>query len=309
MAKKLIMFFVLCMMLTHGGNSYAAVRYSYDGDDFISLEKACADIGIGAEYNGSEIKLGDTVVYVNKYHAFKNGEKCIVSRPVEVIDGEVKIPNETLYKLFGICYEYSYAEFDYVKSEKTFEQLKAMPVPRGGINEREKFAEENLTEVVLCDFEKGTDKFELYGGAWSAASADGGKLYRNEASRAIIKYSDIGLKDYIVNVKALGKNVGVIGRATDDKNYYEAVYMNGTIYLNKYSNGVKTVLAKHPFIWNEKNPVDIKLKFDITEISVYFNDELRIRYNDISSPLLSGSGGISGAGETYFDDFRCYSYK
>ena len=147
------------------------------------------------------------------------------------------------------------------------------------------------------------------GGAWSVVSENGGKLYRNEASRAIIKYSDIGLKDYVVNVKALGTNVGVTGRAVDDKNYYEAVYMSGIIYLNKYANGVKTVLAKHPFIWNEEKPVDIKLKFDVTEISVYFNDELRIRYNDMSSPILNGTGGISGAGETYFDDFRCYSYK
>ena len=148
MAKKLTMFFVLCMMLTAGGNSFAAVRYSYDGDEFISLEKVCTDLGIGAEYNGSEIKLGDTVIYVNKYHALKNGEKCLLPRPVEVIDGDVKIPNESLYKLFGICYEYSFSGLDYVKSEKTFEQLKAMPVPRGGINEREKFAEENMTEAV-----------------------------------------------------------------------------------------------------------------------------------------------------------------
>ena len=284
-----------------------AYKVSYDDELFIPLDVICADLGIAPVITENTVTVGDTVLYLNRYTALKAGESINLLRPVQKINTAVIVPQSVCYSIFGVCYTFNEGTLKYEKSNKTPEELRILPEKRRGIGEREPYPAENNVILLEESFDKGMSKNikASEDSGWETGTYNNsGALYRNNSKKQYVLYNSEEMGNYTVAVKAVGPTVGVVGRANKSDTYYEAVYAGGKIFLNKYVNGGRSQLYDYNLIWDRKEMIDIKLRFEWENIYVYVDDTLRFSYKDLSSPIMKGIGGVVGAGETYFDDYR-----
>lgn len=294
-------------MITMVHSNAFAYKLSYDDELFIPLDSICNDLGITPVITEKTVTVGENVLYLNKYTALKGNTEFKLSRPVQKIGGNVVVPQSVCYNIFGICYTFNEGTLKYEKSDKTLKELRNLPEKRRGIRERESYPSKNNVILFEESFDKGIPKNikASEDSGWETGTYNNsGALYRNNSKKQYVLYNSEEMGNYTVAVKAVGPTVGVVGRANKSDTYYEAVYAGGKIFLNKYVNGGRSQLYDYNLIWDRKEMIDIKLRFEWENIYVYVDDTLRFSYKDLSSPIMKGIGGVVGAGETYFDDYR-----
>lgn len=303
---KKIFCFILITIIALQTNVFAN-RISYDDELFIPLETICNDLNIVPVITEKTVTVGDSVLYLNKYTALKGNEVVYLSRPVQSVGGRVIIPHTVCDSVFNIRYTFNEGTLKYEKSDKTLKELRPLPAKRGGIRERELYSYENTEVVFKESFVGGMPKSlvakEDLG--WSIKNyREENALYISNDKKQSAMYEESFPTNYTVSVTGVGPSIGVIGRMSKEGTFYEAYYSGGKIFLNKHVDGGKSVLYTYNLIWDENEMINMKIRFDWEYIYVYVDDQLRFSYKDVTTPILSGKGGFSGAGGAYFKDFK-----
>lgn len=170
-----------------------------------------------------------------------------------------------------------------------------------------------MTELPFVEnFENGSISCTVVNGTWNIETRDNNTVYAqaDASSEATVLLGPSGNNysvqtDLAVDSWSNGKAVGVLGRYSNQNNYYlwriGNVGGDNRLQLLRKLNGQFTTLYEQPAPFDAFELNNLKLVLSDSTLKGYLNGELKVQIND--SALSSGRAGVrSYATDFYFDD-------